>query len=445
LEALAKFGERLREFPKQAVRAVGTNTLRIAKNAPQFLREARDALGFPIEVVAGREEARLIYLGVAHSLPAGNQSRLVIDIGGGSTEFIVGVGLEPQLTESLYMGCVSFSLKFFPDGRVDKPRMKAAELAARQEVAGIVKAYRSAGWHEAVGSSGTAKALADLLLQNGLSSQGITREGLDRLRSLLIKFEYADADRLAGLRADRAPVLPGGLAIMLAVFDAFGLEKMSVSGGALRQGVLYDLLGRVEHRDMREATISEFTRRYHIEPSQAERVRAFALRLYDSFVSPAEDDADRQMLDWAARMAEVGLSIAHSHYHKHSAYVLSHADMPGFSRMEQQRLSRIVLAHRGKLGKMHDAGLEGTDWLLVFALRTATLLMRSRTDTPLPPLRIAGDAAGFTIEVPQAWLDENPLTGAAIDSESEIWKAVGMRLQVSAVSERRAAQIAKIA
>jgi len=312
LEALAKFGERLRGFPKQAVRAVGTNTLRVAKNAPQFLRDARDALGFPIEVIAGREEARLIYLGVAHSLPAGNQKRLAVDIGGGSTELTIGVGLEPQLTESLYMGCVSYSLKYFPEGRVDKQRMKAAELAARQEIAGIIKEYNAAGWQEAVGSSGTAKALADLLAQGGYAEEGITREGLDRLRAHLIKLEAADPDSLPGLRPDRAPVLPGGLAIMLAVFDGFGIEKMSVSEGALRQGVLYDLLGRVEHRDMREATVSQFVRRYHVDAAQAERVRSLALRLYDALVPdsgeegrdrPREDDADRQLLGWAARLS----------------------------------------------------------------------------------------------------------------------------------------------
>ena len=443
LEALAKFGERLRGFPRRAVRVVGTNTLRVAKNAPQFLREAREVLGFPIEVIAGREEARLIYVGVAHSLPAGNQQRLVVDIGGGSTEFIIGTGLEPQLTESLYMGCVSFSLKYFPDGRVDKQRMKAAELAARQELAGIVKAYRSMGWQEAVGSSGTAKALAELLAMNGFTEDGITREGLDRLRSHLIRLEVVAPESMPGLRADRAPVLPGGLAIMLAVFDELGIGTMKISDGALRQGVLYDLLGRVEHRDMREATVSQFVRRYHVDTAQAERVRALALRLYDAFVPPSDEgDPDRLMLDWAARLAEVGLSIAHAQYHKHSAYVLSNADMPGFSRMEQQRLARIVLAHRGKLGKVQDAGLEGGDWLLVFALRLAALLMRSRSDAPLPPLRVAGDAAGFTLELVQSWLDENPLTGAALESESEVWKAIGMKLQVKPLSDRRATQVA---
>ncbi len=445
LEALAKFGERLRGFPKQAVRAVGTNTLRVAKNAPQFLRDARDALGFPIEVIAGREEARLIYVGVAHSLPAGNQKRLVVDIGGGSTELIIGEGLEPQLTESLYMGCVSFSLKYFGDGVVDKQRMKAAEFAARNELASIVKDYLAAGWEEAVGSSGTIRAIGDLLAQAGFADGGITRYGLDGLRTQVIKLGRASPDSLPGLRPDRAPVLPGGLAILLAVFDAFGMEKMNVSEGALRQGVLYDLLGRFEHRDMREVTVRQFMRRYHVDAAQADRVRTFALRLYDSFIPPTEDDGDRQMLDWAARVCEVGLSIAHAQYHKHSAYVLSNADMPGFSRMEQQRLARVVLAHRGKLGKMHDAGLEGSDWLLVFALRLATLLMRSRTDALLPPLLIAGDAGGFTIEVPQSWLEDNPLTGSAFEAESDIWKAVGMSLRISAVSDKRAAQIAKTA
>src|ERR671924_487033 len=279
LEALAKFAERLRGFPRQSVRAVGTNALRVAKNSTQFLREARAMLGFPIEVISGREEARLIYLGVAHALPVSAQRRLVVDIGGGSTEFIIGTGLEPQLTESLYMGCLSYSLKFFGGGKVDKPAMKAAELAARQELAGILQAYRGAGWDQAVGSSGTARSIENILRENGFAPEGLTREGLERLRSLLIKHERADPERIAGLRANRAPVLPGGLAILTAVFEELGIEAMKVSEGALRHGVLYDLLGRVEHRDMREATVSQFMRRYHVDTAQAERVRALALKI----------------------------------------------------------------------------------------------------------------------------------------------------------------------
>src|SRR5688572_2439099 len=445
LEALAKFAERLRGFPRPAVRAVGTNALRVAKNAPAFLREARAALGFPIEVISGREEARLIYLGVAHALPAGSLQRLVIDIGGGSTELIIGTGLEPQLTESLYMGCVSYSLKYFPGGRIDKARMKTAELAARQELAHIVRPYREAGWAEAVGSSGTARSMENILRENGFAAEGLTREGLERLKTLLLKVEKADAERLAGLRPNRAPVLPGGLAIMSAVFEALGIESMKVSEGALRHGVLYDLLGRVEHRDMREATVAQFARRYHVDAAQSERVRALSLKIYDALSPGAEreDDPDRQLLEWGARLAEIGLSIAHAQYHKHSAYVLSNADMPGFSRMEQARLARIVLVHRGKLAKVQE-GLEGADWKLVFALRLASLMLRSRIEARLPLLRVAADSGGFAIDMPQSWLDENALSAAALESEADQWKAVGMKLQVSGLSDKKVSVLKQV-
>src|SRR3954464_9220900 len=443
LETLAKFAERLRGFPRQAVRVVGTNALRVAKNSSAFLREARGVLGFPIEVISGREEARLIYLGVAHSLPAAtlpkSGPRLVFDIGGGSTEFIIGTGLESQLTESLYMGCVSYSLKYFPQGRIEKSGMKAAELAARQELAGIVRSYRAMGWEEAVGSSGTARSMETIIRENGFAEEGITREGLDRLRALLIKAEKADPDRIAGLRPNRAPVLPGGVAILGAIFEELGLESAKVSDGALRHGVLYDLLGRVQHRDMREATVAQFMRRYHVDTAQVERVKALALKIYDGLSPGAdrEDDGDRTMLEWAARLAEIGLSIAHAHYHKHSAYVLSNADMPGFSRMEQARLARVVLAHRGKLGKVQDLGLEGADWRLVFAPRCASLILRSRTDLKLPFLRVAADSGGFAIDLPQSWLEENPLSADALESEADHWKAVGMKLEVGALSEKK--------
>ena len=446
LEALAKFAERLRGFPRQAVRAVGTNALRVAKNSPQFLREARQALGFPIEVISGREEARLVYLGVAHSLPADAQRRLVVDVGGGSTEFIIGTGLEPQLMESLYMGCVSYSLKFFPEGRIEKSRMRAAELAARQELAGMVGAYRASGWNEVIASSGTARSIENILRENDFAAEGLTREGIERLRSLLIKHEKADPDKIAGLRANRAPVLPGGLAILSAVFDEMGIEAMKVSDGALRHGVLYDLLGRVQHRDMREATVTQFVRRYHVDAAQSERVRSLALTIYDALTpgSERDEDADRQMLEWAARLAELGLSIAHAQYHKHSAYVISNADMPGFSRMEQARLARIVLAHRGKLRKMQDAGLEGADWKLVFALRIASLILRNRSDQKLPFLRVAADEGGFAIDLPQSWLDESPLSAAALDSEVDHWKPVGMKLEVSGLSEKKVSVLKQV-
>ncbi len=437
LEALAQFRERLRGLPRDAVRAVGTNALRIAKNSAAFLREARETLGFPIEVIAGREEARLIYLGVAHALPPAENRRLVVDIGGGSTELIVGQGLKPKLMESLYIGCVSSSLRHFPDGRIDKKSLKAAVLEARQELAVVAQRYRRAGWQEAVGSSGSARGIEAILLENRWASQGITREGLDRLWDLLLDAGRADADRIPGLKASRAAVLPGGFAIMYAVFEELDVEQMAVSEAALRHGVLYDLLGRVMHHDMREATVVQFMGRYHVEAVHAQRVRDLALRIYDQVTGkPAAngDDPDRLLLDWAARLAEVGLSIAHAQYHRHSAYVLSNADMPGFSRVEQQRLARIVLAHRGKLEKVVGDGLDDADWRLVFALRIAATLLRRRTRVRLPALRAISGDSRYTLELPKSWLARNALTAAALESEARYWESVGRQFAVRRMS-----------
>ncbi len=436
LEALARFRERLRGLPRDAVRAVGTNALRVARNAPQFLREARETLGFPIEVIAGREEARLIYLGVAQAMPPAENRRLVVDVGGGSTELIVGQGLRPRLMESLYMGCVSSSLRYFPDGRIDKSAMKSAVLEARQELAAITRNYRRYGWQEAVGSSGTVRSIETILIANGYAEDGITRDGLRQMRDLLLKAGRADPDRIAGLKPGRAAVLPGGFAVLYAVFEELDIERMTVSEAALRHGVLYDLLGRVEHRDMREATVTQFMRRYQVDAAQAARVRELALRIHEQLagVERGADDPDRLLLDWAARLAEVGLSIAHAQYHKHSAYVLSNADMPGFSRVEQQRLARVVLAHRGKLDKLRDAGIEDGDWTLVFALRLASTLLRRRTRVRLPAFKaLAGDSR-FSLELPRAWLARNALTAAALDSEARQWETVGRQFAVRRMS-----------
>ena len=436
LQTLARFRERLRGLPRDAVRAVGTNALRVAKNAAAFLREAREALGFSIEIIAGREEARLIYLGVAHSLPPAEHRRLVVDVGGGSTELIVGAGLKPRLMESLYMGCVSSSLRHFPDARIDKRSMKTAVLEARQELATVTRSYRRSGWKEAVGSSGSARTIENILGANGFAAHGITRDGLERMRELLVKEGRADPERIAGLKPGRAAVLPGGFAILYAIFDELDIETMDVSDAALRHGVLYDLLGRVEHRDMREATVAQFTRRYQVDTAQATRVRDLAVRIHDQLAPEGsrEDNADRMLLDWAARLAEVGLSIAHAQYHKHSAYVLSNADMPGFSRIEQQRLARIVLAHHGKLEKMQGDNLEEADWPLVFALRLASTLLRRRTSVRLPAFKATVNELRFSLELPRSWLARNALTAAALETEARQWETVGRQLAIRRMS-----------
>ncbi|MDD5297165.1 MAG: exopolyphosphatase [Rhodocyclaceae bacterium] len=432
LAALGRFGERLRGFAPGTVRAVGTNALRVAKNAPQFLEKAEAALGFPIEVIAGREEARLIYVGVAHTLPDPSRQQLVVDIGGGSTEFIIGKSLKPLALESLYMGCVSYSMAHFPQGRVDKRNFAAAELAARRELQAIAQRYRETGWQEAVGSSGSAKALVDLLELNGLSQSGITRDGLEQLKSLLLKAGDASRLELSGVRPDRVPVLPGGLAIMLAVFKEFGLEHMLFSEGALRLGVLYDLVGRYQHQDQRQATVRQFMRRYQVEAGQARRVRDTSVSLLGQILPEVldPDDGDGQFLRWAANLHELGISIAHSGYHKHSAYILANADMPGFSKMDQARLARLVLAHRGKLERVQGLEAKSRDWLLILVLRLAVLLHRARDGSRPPSLRLQRTATGFAIGADAGWLDESPLTAAALREELKQWAALGLPLVI---------------
>ena len=438
LDALARFGERLRGFEGGAVRAVATNTLRVAKNAPDFLAEGERALGFPIEVIAGREEARLIYLGVAHTLPNPRTQQLVVDIGGGSTEFIIGRNFQPHRLESLYMGCIGYTLKFFPGGRVDKRAMREAELAARTELQTIEKAYRQTGWEEAVGSSGTAKAIVDLLELNGMNrgdERGIERSGLEQLRELLVRSGDAARLPLDGLRADRVQVLPGGIAIMSAVFKEFGLERMTFSEGALRLGVLYDLLGRYHHEDLREATVGHFMQRYEVDPRQAKRVAHTALALLRQVLPEADDaeegdDADSLCLSWAAHLHEIGISVAHSSYHKHSAYILANADMPGFSRRDQARMARLVLAHRGKLERVLATTQAARDWLLILCLRLAALLHRVRDDAPLPAIELKADGPGFQVALPGDWLQGAPLTAAALEDERRQWESLGTPLRL---------------
>lgn len=439
LEALARFAERLQGFPRSAVRAVGTSALRVAKNAESFLAEAEATLGFPIEVIFGREEARLIYLGVAHSLAPSPDRRLVIDIGGGSTELIIGTGLEPELMESISMGCVSYTLRFFPEQRLEKSCFKRAELAAANELQHIVDAYRRAGWKQAVVSSGTAKSLASILRECGLCEHGISAAGLEKVRALFVKAGEIDKLELPGLRADRASIIPGGLAIMSAVLAEFGIEQLEVADGALRQGVLYDLLGRVRHRDMREATVRQFMRRYQADGAQAERVARFAQNIHES-LSGGHPEADSTMLRWAANLHEIGISIAHTGYHKHSAYIVGQADMPGFSQKEQSRLSRLVLAHRGKLSKIADLPESSSEWALIFALRLAVLFHQSRRDIKLPSPGCRASKNGFQLTLPRAWLEEHAMTEAALEEETEQWRSVGVKLEVrSLAKEERAA------
>ena len=441
LDVLERFGERLRGFAPHSVRAVGTNTLRVARNAPEFLSEAERRLGFPIEVIGGREEARLIYFGVAHLQQPGARRRLVVDIGGGSTELVVVNGYTPEVMESLYVGCVSYSLRHFPDDTFTRAAFREAELAARREFEVVSRGLRRLGWSDAIGSSGTARALADLLEQNELSDHGITLEGLEALKAAMIKAGCGADLRLLGLRQDRIPVLGGGLAIMLAAFSELSIEHMDVSEGALRTGVLYDLLGRVRHEDMRETTVREFAQRYSVDEAQAQRVSGLASRLWAGLRASqlagrsADDDKDDdalQLLLWAARLHEIGLSISHNGYHKHAAYILTHADMPGFSRKEQGELATLVLGHTGKLAKMKSVLESGADVRALLCLRLAAVMFRSRTDLAPATLQLSVYRSRYQIEISADWLEANPLTEYDLRQEMSEWERHGIALGMSA-------------
>ena len=425
LACLARFRERLSGLHPSAVRAVATNTFRVATNAREFLPLAEAALGFPIDIIAGHEEARLIYAGVAHVLAPSSAQRLVIDIGGGSTEFIIGKGLNPERLESLKLGCVSMSQRFFPKGALRADFFAAAETHARSEIEAIAGAFGPEHWSEAYASSGTALALAAILEENGLSSGGITPDGLARLRKRMIAAGNVSRLEVAGIKPERAPVLPGGFAIMAAALAELSVQRINPVGGALRLGVLYDLLGRRARRDSRALTVAYFLDRYHIEREHAQRVATMARMLYQSAVAEP-DPAVAQMVEWAGLLHEIGYTVSHIGYHKHGAYILEHADMPGFSAQEQHHLALLVLGCRGGLAKIADALNTPDHVAQMLALRLAVLFHHARRaiDTPRIVCKVG---RGIRFLVAKRWLGAHPLTLHLLAKERGEWAALGHR------------------
>jgi len=424
LDCLERFAERLRGLHPGAVRAVATNTFRIATNSGAFLRRAEAALGFPIDIIGGHEEARLIYLGVAHVLPASSEPRLVIDIGGGSTEFIIGRGLDPERLESLKIGCVGMTQRFFPDGTLSATAFRTAETHARAEIEAIAREFDRSRWNEAFASSGTALALAEILESNGLSAGGITPEGLARLRKRMIGAGHVSRLRLEGLKPARAPVLAGGFAVMHAAIAELAVDRINPVGGALRLGVLYDLLGRTVDRDARVVTVERFLDRYRVDRAHAERISAMARSLYEAALRSPHADA-AQNVAWAGLLHEIGFTVSHIGFHKHGAYILQNADMPGFSAGEQSRLSLLVLGCRGGLDKVAAALGEPDTRAQVLALRLAVLLHHARR--PIDPPRIRLEVAGsIRFGLAKRWLAAHPLSAHLLDKEFAEWKAIGL-------------------
>lgn len=425
LECLRRFGQRLRGMPVDRVRIVGTNTLRKARNSSEFLGQASDAIGHPIEVISGLEEARLIYLGVSHSLPESTGHHLVVDIGGGSTELIIGKRFESIFRESLYMGCVSYSRQYFPNGVITAERMRRALIAARLELKPVAAAYRRLGWSDAIGASGTVKSAGEVIRQMGWSDSGITLATLQRLRDALITTGRSDRLDLRGLKEERKEVLPGGVAVLIATFEALGIEHMQVSDWALREGLLYDLVGRIRHEDVRERTIASLSERYQVDLGQARRVTDAALACLRQVadVWRLHDEEAHNLLTWAGQLHEIGLTISHSQHHKHAGYLIENSDMPGFSREDQSLLAAIVRGYRRKFPTAVFKSLpkvrQQRAQCLAILLRIAATLYRGRTDEPLPYIELTPGERALQLKFPAGWLDENPLTRADLEGEAE--------------------------
>ncbi len=433
IECLRRFGQRLRHMDPSDVRAVGTNTLRAAADAGEFLLDAERALGHSIETISGIEEARLIFLGVTRTLPGPRRRRLVVDIGGGSTELIVG-DEAPLDLESLYMGCINFSRTHFGDGRLTAENWRRAELAALQELEPVIERFRSLDWEEAVGASGTIRAIDGLVRTYGWSREGITSEALGSLRGMLLKAGRIGRLKLDGLNPRRRTTIAGGAAILSALFEALGIDVIRRSDGALREGLLYDFLGRIRDQDVRERGVEALADRAHVDRQQAARVRRTSLALLAQVAESWDLGARtaRQFLSWAANLHEIGLDIAHNHYHRHGEYIVAHADLAGFSLPEQQALATLVRSHRRKFPTAAIAALprSWSPWTerLAMPLRLSVVLHRSRSPLPLPPIELTAAVKAMDLRFPPGWLGEHPLTRADLETEAAYLRAVGYRL-----------------
>lgn len=438
LACLERFGQRIRNFPPGSVRVVGTNTLRTAKNSQQFLLKAEQALNHPIHIISGIEEARMIYMGVAFSLSSHANRRLVMDIGGGSTEYIIGIGDTPKEKESLYMGCVSVSNRFFPEGKLSKVAFTRATLFAEQELEPFQQKFQQGNWDEAIGASGSLRAIAKVLQAKNWSNNGITRSGLDQLVGYLTNCSHINEINLPELDPERLPVFTGGVAIAYATFKSLGIEQMTVSDGALREGLIQDLLGRIYNHDVRSETAQALAGRYHTDQAHAARIDQTVMMMLEQVRennSLLNNEASEQFLSWAAQLHEIGRDIAHSQYHKHSAYIIENGDLAGFSNQDQVLLATLIRAHRRKFSRSRFQNLPAP-WdkqapYLAIMLRLAVLLHRNRHENELPHFTIQLVRSKVTLQFPDNWLNQSPLTHADLILEAGYLKSAGFTLTLA--------------
>ena len=428
LACLERFGQRINNFPPNSVRIVGTNTLRQAKNSQQFISKAEQALGHPIHIISGIEEARLIYQGVAHSLASNANNRFVMDIGGSSTEYIIGKLDTAHTKESLNMGCVTVSQNFFKNGTLSKKAFKKATLFAEQQLEPFQDTFNSINFDEAIGASGSLKAISTVLETSGFSNNGITQDGMEQLVEHLLTLDHVDQISFPALSIERRPVFIGAVAIVYATFKTLNIQQMTVSDGALREGLVYDLLGRIYNHDIRSQTSQITAERYHTDKRHSQQLKetlGYMVAQLEDHPCFNDNPASLQYLEWAADLHEIGFEIAHSQYHKHSAYIIENGDLAGFSKQDQQILSRLVRSHRKKLSQSRFEDLPAP-WcqnviIMTILFRLATLLHRNR-HSKRPDFQIRIDDRNIQLSFPDQWFEQAPLTQADLNQEVQYLK-----------------------
>ncbi|OUV03900.1 MAG: hypothetical protein CBC42_00415 [Betaproteobacteria bacterium TMED82] len=423
LFCLRRFGERLRSFSPDTVRAVATNTFRIAKNSKVFLKECEEALGFPIEVISGVEEARLIYKGVAQSILSDKQKALVIDVGGGSSEFIIGEGPRPKELESVFIGCCRLNKEFFSGKNITKNNFEKAILLARKEIQVITAAFKKEGWDMCYGCSGTIRSIHEVCNANGMSKDGITFQSLVRLKNNLVSIGFRSPELLPGLKPERVALFPGGLAILIAIFKELKIKKMELCDVALRTGVLYEVWGRSWDDDARTTTIKCLMKQYEVDTLHSNRLAQLANLFSENmhFDGVEKNSEMNKLIEWSAMLLELGQSISHSSYHKHSAYIIANSEMPGFTRREQEVMASLVLGHVGKLGKVSSFMADKSKLAALVCLRCAAIFLRSRRDLKLPPMQLSVREGSIDLHMSSEWLMKYPLTAFTLEQEAKEW------------------------
>jgi exopolyphosphatase/guanosine-5'-triphosphate,3'-diphosphate pyrophosphatase len=428
LTCLARFATRLKGYGAPQVRAVATQTLREARNRNHFLLRAQAVLGHEIEVISGREEARLIYAGVSRLQPSQRQ-RLVIDIGGRSTEMILGLGTQALRAESFQVGSVSLSLRYFADGRFTEEAFRGAQIAAGAELEEALEPFAATHWEEALGSSGTVGAVSHVLSANGITDGAITPDALRWLMKECLRAGSVDKLALAGMKDDRRAVVGGGVSILYTLATHFGIEVLQPARGALRQGVIFDLDERlaadqqIEGHDARDGAVAELQQRFGVDVQQAARVAQVAGAFFEQ-VQPKADREAQRALQWAAALHEMGMMVSHHDHHRHSAYLMSHVDAAGFSQSQQRVLGDLLLAQRGGLRKSEPALADATFAWQALCLRLAVIKCHARRPINSQMLELRAQRQTARLRYPIEWAERNPRTVHLLREEVEAWAKV---------------------